>query len=168
MEGKAPVELILFIGLQASGKTTFYRQRFSSTHIHISKDLMRNHTRPEQRQQRLIAEALAAGQSVVVDNTNPSQVVRAPLITLGRNYGAEVVGYAFEADVRGSRARNQQREGRARVPEVAIYTTLKRLHMPRYGEGFDRLYYVRILEDGGFAVEPLRETAAGADEIASG
>lgn len=61
----------MLIGLQGAGKTTFAAQRFAETHVLISKDRLRNNRRPERRQQRLIAEALAAGRSVVVDNTNP-------------------------------------------------------------------------------------------------
>jgi predicted kinase len=81
--------------LQAAGKSTFYRERFAGTHTLVSKDVLRNNPQPERRQQQLIAEALAAGRSVVVDNTNPTPEVRAPLIALGRQYGATVVGYSF-------------------------------------------------------------------------
>jgi predicted kinase len=34
------MELVVFIGLPASGKSSFYRQRFSSTHALVSKDRM--------------------------------------------------------------------------------------------------------------------------------
>jgi hypothetical protein len=32
-----------------------------------------------------------------------------------------------------------------------------RLQLPCLGEGFERLYYVRLVEGGGFAVEDWRE-----------
>jgi predicted kinase len=70
-------ELVMLIGLQGAGKTTFAGQRFAETHVLISKDRLRNNRRPERRQQRLIVEALAAGRSVVVDDTNPSIAERA-------------------------------------------------------------------------------------------
>jgi predicted kinase len=70
-------ELVMLIGLQGAGKTTFAGQRFGKTHVLISKDRLRNNRRPERRQQRLIVEALAAGRSVVVDDTNPSIAERA-------------------------------------------------------------------------------------------
>ena len=66
-------ELVIFIGLQASGKTSFYRSRLAQTHVHISKDLMRNNRRPERRQQQLVREALSAGRSLVVD-THPGNL----------------------------------------------------------------------------------------------
>ncbi len=66
------MDLVIFAGLPASGKSTFFRARFAATHRHMSKDLMRNVRRKGQRQVRLIEEALEAGESVVVDNVNAS------------------------------------------------------------------------------------------------
>jgi len=148
------MELVIFIGLQASGKSTFYRARFAATHVHVSKDLLHRtkHRTKAQRQEELIAAALEAGQSVVVDNTNPTVEERAPLILLGHSHGATVVGYYVESRVGASLERNQGREGKARVPDVAIFATAKRLQPPSYAEGFDRLYYVRIAGDGTFEV----------------
>ena len=142
------MEMMIFIGLQAAGKSTFYAERLAETHTHVSMDNLRNNPRPARRQQQLVAEALAAGQSVAVDNTNPTPEARAPLIALAREYGAQAVGYYFMPDVKGSLARNAQRQGRARVPDVAIFTTRKRLVPPSFAEGFDALYTVRV-EDRG-------------------
>ncbi len=87
------MQLVIFIGLQASGKSTFFRQRFAVTHEHVSKDLMRNNKNRTRRQTQLIESALQAGHSVVVDNTNPTVEDRASLIQLGSLYGAEIIGY---------------------------------------------------------------------------
>jgi predicted kinase len=147
------MELVILIGLQASGKSTFARTRFATTHMYISKDRLRNNKQPVRRQAQLIEDALRAGQSVVVDNTNATAADRAPLIALGRAYGAygaEIVGYYFETPVSESLARNRQRQGKQRVPDVAIYATNKRLERPSYAEGFDRLYAVRIAGDQQF------------------
>jgi predicted kinase len=149
------MELVLFIGLQASGKSTFYRTRLAATHELVSKDLMPNNPRPERRQRQLVEEALARSASVAVDNTNPTPEVRAPLIALGHAFGAEIVGYWFDATAGACLARNRQREGRARVPDIAIFATRKILRLPTLEEGFDRLWRVSIVEDGAFTVEPL-------------
>jgi len=151
------MELILLIGLQAAGKTTFYRQRFVESHAHISMDLLRNNSHPARRQAQLIEEALQAGQSIVVDNTNPAAEVRAPLIAQGKQHGYTIIGYYFQPDVAGSLKRNAGREGKAEVPPVAIYATRKKLQPPTYSEGFDALYSVRITEDGAFQVQPWIE-----------
>ncbi len=146
------MDLTILIGLQASGKSTFYRARFAATHVHVSKDLMGHNRHKARRQQELIAAALAAGQSVVVNNTTPTVEERAPLIALGHAYGATVIGYYFESGAGASLERNKGREGAARVPDVAIFATVKRLQRPSYTEGFDRLYDVRIVGDGAFEV----------------
>jgi predicted kinase len=133
------LELILFVGLPGSGKSTYYRAHFAATHVHVSKDLMPNARRRDDRQEREIAAALGEGRSVVVDNTNPSRDVRAPLIALGRRHGARIVAVYFETDVRTAIMRNRQREGRARVPDVAIFATKKKLVPPTLEEGFDEV-----------------------------
>jgi predicted kinase len=149
------VELVLFVGLQASGKTSFYRQRLAQSHLLVSKDLMRSARDREQRQRELVRQALAAGRSVVVDNTNPSRDGRAALVAIGHELGARVVGYAFESDIRACLARNAARAGRARVPPVALYVTQRKLQWPTREEGFDELYLVRLVPPDGFTVESL-------------
>jgi predicted kinase len=139
-------DCVILIGLPASGKTTFYREHFAETHDHVSKDLLRHTSRPERRQQNLIAASLDAGRSVVVDNTNPSAVVRAQIITVARSRGAQVIGYFFDAPAADALRRNRARQGRERVPDVAIFATRKRLEPPSLAEGFDRLYRVTLNE----------------------
>ena len=113
-------ELIMFIGLQASGKSSFFDRHFSDAYTHVSKDLLRNNGRPARRQQQLIS--------------------------------ATIIGYYFEPRVSQCLERNRQRTGKARVPDVAIFATLKKLVRPSYQEGFDRLFKVRIADDGAFEV----------------
>ena len=146
------MELIIFIGLQAAGKSTFYRSHFAATHVLVSMDLLRNNKHPRRRQQYLVEEALQAEQSVVVDNTNPTAEDRAPLIELGHTYSIPVIGYYFEATVKEALERNKQREGKARVPPVAIYATAKRLVPPSYAEGFDKLWLMHANADMTFTV----------------
>jgi len=149
------MELVIFVGLQAAGKTTFYRERFAATHDIVSKDLFPNNRHRERRQRQLIGEALEAGRSVVVDNTNATAEDRAPLINLGRELGARIVGYYFESGVPDSMARNRHCVGKAMVPNVAIAATAKKLRPPSLDEGFDQLFAVRIAEAGAFEVRQI-------------
>ena len=134
-----PPELIIFVGVQASGKSTYYHSHFAATHVHVSKDLMKNARNRDATQAKMIEEALARGQSVVVDNTNPTPVVRAPLVAIGRRHGARVVAYYFETTVKDAVVRNRQREGKARVPDVALFVTAKKMVPPGFAEGFDEV-----------------------------
>jgi predicted kinase len=148
-------ECVIFIGLPASGKTTFYQRRFAATHRHLSKDHWPNASNKDARQAEAMRAALSRGESVVIDNTNPSPVDRAPAIALAREYGARVIGYGFTATAREAVGRNRGREGKARVPDVAIFTKAKRMATPTAEEGFDELYSVSIDADGGFTVQPM-------------
>lgn len=155
------MELVIFTGLQAAGKSTFYQTHFSASgeYVYVSKDQLRTNRQPGRRQYVLIVEALSAGRSVVVDNTNPSLAERAPLIALGKAYGATVSGYFFIPEVKASLERNRQRAGHARVPDIAIFATRKRLVPPTYGEGFDHLFAVNISQPGSFLVQELEPPA---------
>ena len=138
------VECVILIGLPASGKSSFYRDRFASTHDLISKDLLRNSRRSEIRQQELLVQSLAAGRSVVVDNTNVTVLGRARLIALARQHGARTTGYYFDTNPANALRRNRMREGNARVPDVAIFTLRKRMEPPSLDEGFDELWAARL------------------------
>ena len=150
------MELVIFIGLQASGKSTFFRNYLAATHILVSKDLMRNNRNRARRQAQLVEAALQAEHSVVVDNTNPAVEDRASLIELGNQYGARIVGYYFESNLKDCLERNQQRTGKRRVPDVGMYATIKKLVCPTYAEGFHQLFYVRMARDYAFDVRPWR------------
>ena len=145
-------ELVVFVGLPASGKSTFYRERFAATHELVSKDLMPNNTRRADRQRELVAAALARGRSVVVDNTNTRRADRAELLGLARAAGATTALYHFAAPIGDCLARNRKREGKARVPDVALFVANKRLEPPADDEGFDARYEVSLLAPQGFAV----------------
>jgi len=146
-------ELAILVGLPASGKTSFFEARLAATHVHVSKDRMGHARDKGARQLEQVAQALGAGRSVAVDNTNPRAADRAPLIALGRAAGARVVAYALDTPVKQALARNRGREGRARVPDVAVFVASKRLEAPTRAEGFDAVFHVRA-EDGGFEVVP--------------
>ncbi|HEX6355844.1 ATP-binding protein [Actinophytocola sp.] len=150
-------EVVILIGLQASGKTTFYHQRMATTHEHISKDVFPNARRPQRRQMRMIEAALDAGRDVAVDNTNPSPEEWQPIIAAARAHGARVVGFWFPPDLAVSQVRNAARTGKTRVPDVGLYATLKRLRRPRLVDGFDALFAVRGDGRGGFDVRPMHE-----------
>ncbi len=145
-------ECVLFVGLPASGKTTFYTRQFAATHRHISKDLWPPSTSKASRQARELRAALTAGISVVVDNTSPAVADRAEIISIARELGARVIGYHFTASTREAVGRNRRREGAARVPDVAIFTKAKRMVTPTRDEGFHELYRVAIRGDGSFEV----------------
>lgn len=146
----------MLVGLQGSGKSSFYRQHFALTHTLVSKDLFPNNRNKARRQRLLIEEALRRSESVVVDNTNPTIAERAQAIALAQAFGVPVTGYVFQPDVAVSLLRNEAREGKARVPDVAIYATAAKWQTPTRSEGFSHLFGVTA-QDGLFCIFPWKE-----------
>ena len=142
----AAPEIVILVGLPASGKTTFRRERFGDTHVPVSKDDFPHNRNKNRRQMQLVSEALAAGKPVIVDNTNPRREDRAPLIKTARSWGVPVRVFFFEPDVEGCKKRNKTRQGKEHVPDVAIYSAAKYLEPPEKAEGIDDLYAVRLTE----------------------
>jgi predicted kinase len=149
-----PAELVILIGPPGAGKTSFHRARFASTHVHVSKDRLRNRRDRQAAQLTLVDDALAAGRSVVVDNVNVTMADRAALIEVARRRGATIAGYLLDTAVGECAARNRTRSGRDRVPDVAIFAAAKRFEPPTLEEGFGALHTVRAADER-FDVSPI-------------
>lgn len=149
------MEAVIFVGIQAAGKSTFYLRRFFDTHVRVSLDMLRT----RHRERVLIGACLLARQPFVVDNTNVRAAERAVYIAAARAAGFRVVGYFFQAEVREAIGRNSARAGRAAIPVKGLVGTFKRLQPPRLEEGFDRLFEVRV-DAGEFVVVDVTSAPA--------
>ncbi|MGY1750008.1 AAA family ATPase [Modestobacter sp. SYSU DS0511] len=136
-------ELVVMVGLQGSGKSSWVAAHLAGSHEVVSKDHWPRARHREARQQRVVGELLAGGASVVVDNTNPSPAERAPLVALARAAGVPARAVYLETPLETCLARNEAREGRARVPLVGVFGTRKRLIPPTLAEGFAAVEVVR-------------------------
>lgn len=146
------MEVIIFTGIQAAGKSCFFRARFFDTHVRINLDMLKT----RHREKLLFEACLAAKQPVVVDNTNLTRADRANYIQAGQAHGFRVIGYYFRSVIAESLRRNTGREAEKQVPERGVLGAAGRLEIPDPGEGFDALFYVKL--DDGFVVEPWRST----------
>ncbi len=149
---KSVPEAAILIGIQGSGKTTFYTRRLIETHLRLSLDLLKT----REREAAFLAACLAAGQSFAVDNTNVLAAGRALYIQAAKSAGFRVVAYFLRPNVRRSIALNNKREGRKPVPVYGVLRAYKRLEPPSPDEGFDDIFAVDIGEDDQFLVEPWR------------
>jgi len=102
-----------------------------------------------------IGECINQERNFAVDNTNPTREDRAKYIALAKPRGYHIIGYFLESKIRDCMARNALREGKARVPDIAIAATSNKLEIPSFDEGFDELYFVK--NDGSvMTIEPWR------------
>ncbi len=142
------MEAVIFIGIQAAGKTSFFRERFFDSHVRINLDMLKT----RYREAVLVSACLDAKQPFVIDNTNPSIAERARYIHAARAARFHVTGYYFHTPLDEALARNSRRQAKACVPNIAIFGTQKRLQLPTRAEGFDTLRRVTLDDDNGFVV----------------
>lgn len=142
--------VVIMMGVQGSGKSTFFADYLAGEFVRVNLDTLKTRN----RERLLIEECLSEGKSYAVDNTNPTRADRERYIPVARAAGYHVIGYRMLASVETCLVRNSGREGKARVPDVAIYATAHKFEEPSFDEGFDELYLVR--NDGaGMTVVPI-------------
>ena|SRR5262252_9523424 len=151
------MEIVILIGIQGSGKTTFYEQRFLHTHVRLSLDLLKT----RHRERAFLQTCLTTQQRCIVDNTNVRAADRAAYIAAAKHAGFRVKGYFVESALRDAIRRNAGRTGSAVIPVPGLVGTFKRLEHPALAEGFDELYLVTHGEKGEFVVEPWRDSPLG-------
>ncbi|MDJ0717283.1 MAG: AAA family ATPase [Prochloraceae cyanobacterium] len=143
------MEAVIFMGIQASGKSTFYRDRFFNTHMRINLDMLKT----RHREKIIFRACLEAKQRFVIDNTNPTIADRERYIPQAKEKGFYIVGYYFYPDLEACKQRNQKRSPKQIIPLGGILATYKKLKVPSYKEGFDKLYSVKIGPNNSFIVD---------------
>ncbi|MDI9342226.1 MAG: ATP-binding protein [Sediminibacterium sp.] len=135
---------ILFCGIQATGKSSFYKQQFFKTHMHLSLDVLKT----RHREGKFLETCLKTQMPFVIDNTNVSIAERKVYIDLARLHGYKISGYYFQSKISDALLRNSTRTGKEYIPETGIKGAFNRLELPTHNEGFDELFYVKLTEDG--------------------
>lgn len=140
---------ILFCGIQATGKSSFYKQQFFKTHLHLSLDVLKT----RHREGKFLETCLKTQMPFVIDNTNVSIAERKVYIDLARLHGYKISGYYFQSKISDALLRNSTRTEKEYIPEIGIKGAFNRLELPRRSEGFDELFYVKLTEDS-FIITP--------------
>ena len=138
-------EAVIFVGLQGSGKTTYFEKHFAGTHAHVSRDIQKS----AERAAAFAGECLRSGRSFVVDDTNATRAARAPYIREAKGAGFRVLCYFFYTPVRTAIGRNNHRKDKKPIPVPAILRTAKRLEPPSVEEGFDEIRTIGAESDPG-------------------
>ena len=148
------MQAVILCGVQGSGKTTLYRDRFLDTHVRISLDLLKTRA----REAAFLRLCLETRMPFVVDNTNATAAERARYIGPAREAGFAVAGYLVEVDFALAAGRNAGRAGRARVADSGLRDVARRFVRPAPEEGFDELWHATATPDAGWRIEPLATT----------
>lgn len=152
LESVLAMEAIILSGVQGAGKSTYCRERLWETHIRINYDMLKT----RYRESLLVEAMIEAKQPFVVDNTNATAEDRARYILPLRNAGFRVIGMEFIVPVDEALQRNAGREGKRRIPEIAIRGTKRRLEPLGYLEGFDQILHVHSLDGMQFQIEEIQ------------
>ena len=147
------MQAIILIGLQGAGKSTFYKERFFTSHMRINLDLLKT----RRREQRLFQMCIETRTPFVVDNTNPTRANREVYIRAAKEARFRIIGYYFQSRVEDCLNRNKQRPASQQVPLPGILGTAGRMELPNRDEGFDALFYVRIGDADEFVVEEWQD-----------
>ncbi len=145
------MQLIILIGVQGAGKSTFSK-RFFDSHIRLNRDMLKT----RHREQCLFEACLLSKTATLIDKTNATKAERAPYIQQALSHRYEVVAYYFDVSFEDALTRNNQRQGKGKIPEVGLKSTLKKMQLPNFDEGFDSIYHVTVADDS-FIIEEQQQ-----------
>lgn len=135
------MEMIIFTGIPASGKSSLYKELFFNSHIRISMDLLNTRN----KEGKLLQYCFDTQSKMVIDNTNVSRENRRRYIQLAIQNKYSIVGYFFESDIRDCLERNKNRKDS--IHETGIKAKYKELELPSLEEGFDQIIKVKIINN---------------------
>jgi predicted kinase len=147
------MEAVIFIGIQATGKSAFYLEKFFRTHMRINGDMLKT----RHREELLVQACLEGKTSFVLDKMNLTRSHRAAYIGRAKAAGFKVSGYFFQSEIAPALLRNARRDPPERVPEAGLRSASSALELPSRNEGFDQLFFVRMSGQGGFEVEDWKD-----------
>lgn len=147
------MEGIIFVGIQATGKSSFYKENFFRTHVRINLDMLKTRNR-----ENIILDAcIEAKQPVVIDNTNVTRKDRIKYINKFKDSHYKIIVYYFKSHIEEAKTRNNSRNNKEKIPLKGILNTYNKLEIPSVEEGVDLLYYISISGEGKFRVEEWKD-----------
>ncbi|KAF4243315.1 hypothetical protein CNMCM8980_009614 [Aspergillus fumigatiaffinis] len=144
---QSPRELVIFCGSPGAGKSTFYWNHLEPLgYERVNQDILKT----RQKCIKVAKEFLAAGSSVVVDNTNADPNTRAEWVRVAKDFNVPIrcVYFTSPSDLckhnNAVRAANRalNPESRAPLPGIAFGDFLKRFKEPTLEEGFSDIVRV--------------------------
>ncbi|WVR08641.1 polynucleotide kinase 3'-phosphatase [Kwoniella sp. DSM 27419] len=147
------MEIVVFVGPPASGKSSFYRKHFQPEgYEHINQDTLGN----RDRCLRIAEAALTAGKRIVVDNTNRNKETRAYWVRLASKLDLPIRLFHFLCPLELAKHNNVYRAiyappgepPRSLLPLLAFTSYAAAFEQPSKEEGFDEIRAVNFHFDG--------------------
>ncbi|KAL4249557.1 hypothetical protein ABKN59_005875 [Abortiporus biennis] len=150
-------EVVLFVGLPALGKTSFFKRYFEPEgYIHINQDTLGSRDKCI----KFVKEALVNGQCCVVDNTNRNVVTRKYYVDLAQRMKASIRCFHFTGSVELAWHNNLYRAynmppssssaqtKREVLPYTALLNFQSMFEEPGLGEGFSEIKKINWVFEG--------------------
>ncbi len=134
-------QAIIFTGLQASGKTSYFMREYFDTHVRLNLDML---GASRSKEAKLLDACIVSKIPCVVDNTNLTQEHRGAYLQKFTDAGYEILSIYFDSSLGDCIARNESRKDKPPIPRVALLTGSKKLEVPIYEEGFDQITIVTL------------------------
>lgn len=131
------MECIILIGIPASGKTTFYNDKFSDTHLRINLDTLGRRS----REKAIFETAIKNKIKICIDNTNVTIKNRKKYIPLLKENNYKIIAIYFLPNLEQAIKWNKQRK--RTIPECAIKKYNIDIVAPSKNEGFDEIFIVQ-------------------------
>jgi len=142
-------ELIILMGAPASGKSSYYKDQFSDTHVRINLDMLKTRN----REKLLMDACFETDQSLVIDNTNPTKEDRLKYIAKAKECDFKIIGIYFEVEeLNDLLVCNRKRKLDAIVPDIAVVSIFNKLEKAEYSEGFDKIYTILNGQNRSFEI----------------
>ncbi|WWC65205.1 polynucleotide kinase 3'-phosphatase [Kwoniella dejecticola CBS 10117] len=147
------LEIVLFVGPPASGKSSFFRKHFAPAgYEHINQDLLGT----RDRCLRVAEGFLAEGKKVVIDNTNRNKETRAHWIRLAMRLKVPIRLFHFLCPIELAKHNNVYRACygpsdepvRTLLPMLAFNSYAGAFEKPSIDEGFDEIRGVNFHFEG--------------------
>ena len=145
-------DLIMLVGIPASGKSSYARQNYKDYKIYSSDELREklfNDVNDQVHNDELfryihknIIKDLKDGNDVVYDATNIYSRNRRNFLSKLSDINCNKICIVFNVDINKCKLRNSTRE--RKVPEEVIDKMYNKIETPSIDEGFDEIYYVNM------------------------
>ena len=168
------LELVVFVGIPASGKSTMAKQYKEQGYIILSSDELREKTEQEIADGRFVLpsntnlnsfvfeslkakakQLLREGKSIVLDATNLGRKRRMNFLRVAVKTKCHKKCIIFITEPDECYKRNAQRQGYARVPDEAMYKMCCNFECPNYWEGWDEIVPFAQKEEYAFDMNLL-------------